>query len=176
MYCVVSGLWQNITFLEMAVFQHTFADIPEIGRFPSTRYRGSKRKLVPWIHASLKHLAFDTAIDIFGGTGSVSYLFKKMGKSVTYNDILKFNYKTGKALVANDNVTLDDSEILRLIERAANSQSPGIISKNFRDFYFTAHENKWLDAIISSIQPWSRDLPSPSIPLSRRNMPIQKLA
>jgi len=29
------------------------------------------------------------------------YLFKKMGKEVTYNDKLRFNYLIGKALIEN---------------------------------------------------------------------------
>ncbi len=66
-------------------------------KFPSTRFQGSKRKIIPWIFNVIKDLKFNTVLDGFGGTASVSYLFKKMGKAVTYNDNLKFNYYIGKA-------------------------------------------------------------------------------
>jgi adenine-specific DNA methylase len=74
--------------------------------FPSTRYQGSKRKIILWIHDLLSTLEFDTALDLFGGTATVSYLLKMMGKAVTYNDCLRFNYLIGLALIENDEVML----------------------------------------------------------------------
>ena len=68
-------------------------------KFPSTRYQGSKLKLVDWIINETKNYSYETVLDAFGGTGSVSYSYKKIGKEVTYNDILKFNYQFGKALI-----------------------------------------------------------------------------
>lgn len=61
--------------------------------FPSTRYQGSKLKLAQWIGGECRDLNFTTVLDAFGGSGSVSYMYKKMGKEVTYNDILKFTIK-----------------------------------------------------------------------------------
>ncbi len=55
--------------------------------FPSTRFQGSKLKIVDWIWDGLKRLNFDTALDAFGGTASVGYMLKSKGKLVTYNDI-----------------------------------------------------------------------------------------
>ena len=66
--------------------------------FPTTRYRGSKRKILPWISDSLAGLEYDSVLDLFGGTGSVSYMFKRMGKQVIYNDHLWFNHLIGKAV------------------------------------------------------------------------------
>ena len=45
---------------------------------PSTRYQGSKRRLSAWLHAQFKKLEFDSALDVFSGSGSVAYLFKLM--------------------------------------------------------------------------------------------------
>lgn len=55
---------------------------------PSTRYQGSKAKLMPWMWEHLKRLDFTTALDAFGGSGVVSYWLKRQGKQVTYNDYL----------------------------------------------------------------------------------------
>ena len=74
--------------------------------FPSTRFQGSKLKIVDWIWDAIEDLSFDTALDAFGGTGSVAYLLKSKGKQVTYNDILKFNWYIGTALIENDQVRL----------------------------------------------------------------------
>lgn len=71
------------------------ADAIDFSRFPTTRYQGSKRRLLPWLYEHFKKLNFHSALDLCGGTSIVSYLLKKMGKEVTYNDILKFNYWIG---------------------------------------------------------------------------------
>ena len=72
-------------------------EIPLRNKFPSTRYQGSKAKFVDWIWNEISNIPFHTALDAFGGTGSVAYKLKDNGKSVTYNDILPFNSIIGKA-------------------------------------------------------------------------------
>ncbi|MBD3353455.1 MAG: DNA methyltransferase, partial [Candidatus Lokiarchaeota archaeon] len=67
----------------------------------STRYRGSKTKIIPYIWNIVKDLNFESVLDCFGGTGSVSYLFKKKHKQVLYNDHLRFNHIVGRALIEN---------------------------------------------------------------------------
>lgn len=119
---------------------------------PTTRYQGSKRKLLPWIHSHLEHIRFESAVDVFGGTGGVSYLLKKMGKSVTYNDVLKFNYVIGSAIIANDRVILTPEEIRFLTEPVPSLNAQGTIARHFSGFFFTDHENRWLDHIVSRIR------------------------
>ena len=56
-------------------YQHSF--FPELtAQFPSTRYQGSKVKLVDWIWEQIADLNFTTCLDAFGGTGSVAYRLK----------------------------------------------------------------------------------------------------
>ncbi len=45
----------------------------QAARFPEWRYMGSKRRLLPWIHGVLAGLDFETALDLFSGSGSVGY-------------------------------------------------------------------------------------------------------
>src|SRR5216684_882656 len=78
---------------------------------PSTRYQGSKLKLLTWIWKNIRDLKFHTALDAFGGTGSVAYLLKTHGKAVTYNDYLKFNTLIGTALIENATVHLNDEDV-----------------------------------------------------------------
>ena len=79
--------------------------------FPSTRYQGSKRKLLPWIYENVRDIQFESVLDLFGGSGIVCYMFKKMEKRVTYNDYLKFNFLRGKAIIENSSVRLSDEDI-----------------------------------------------------------------
>ncbi|MBI6850966.1 DNA adenine methylase, partial [Pseudomonas syringae] len=55
---------------------------------PITRYYGSKRRVIDWVKESVSCLEFDSVLDVFGGTATVSLMFKAMGKKVFYNDIL----------------------------------------------------------------------------------------
>ena len=123
--------------------------------FPTTRYQGSKRKILPWIHQAAKNLQFESALDAFGGSGSVSYLFKRMGKSVTYNDKLTFNYLIGKAIIENQNYRLTPIEISRLMTKS-EAMKENFIASTFRDIYFLEEENIWLDNVVSNIENMSR--------------------
>lgn len=114
-----------------------------LSEYPTTRYQGSKRKILPWIYHVLKDLDFDSVLDGCGGSASVSYLFKKMGKSVTYNDNLKFNHIIGKALIQNQTVKFLDEDIDNLLN--FNHTAPDLINRIFRDIYFLETENQWLD-------------------------------
>jgi adenine-specific DNA methylase len=117
---------------------------------PSTRYQGSKRKMSPWIYESLRKLDFDTVLDGFGGTGSVSYLFKMMGKKVTFNDILLSNYQTGIALIENNKIELHDGDVNYLIHENGFDY-PSFIQKVFKDIYYLDNENVWLDIVVHNI-------------------------
>ena len=122
-----------------------------LDRFPTTRYQGSKRRLLPWFFDIFSQIEFDTVLDAFGGSASVSYLFKSMGKTVHYNDFLKSNYQTGVALIENSNVKLEDEDIEFLLKKA-DRKYPTFISDTFRDIYFYSDENKWLDMMIFNIK------------------------
>ena len=85
-----------------------FEEDPE---FPSTRFQGSKLKIVDWIWDNVKVLEFNSVLDAFGGTGCVGYMFRKNGKQIFYNDSLKFNYYVGLALIENSKIILDDNDV-----------------------------------------------------------------
>ena len=48
-------------------------------RFPPSRYMGSKNKIIKNLYDVFKDIKFNSAIDLFSGSGSVSYLLKSMG-------------------------------------------------------------------------------------------------
>lgn len=118
---------------------------------PSTRYQGSKRRLLPWIQSVLTDLSFDSALDLMCGTCSVSYMLKTMGKTVYANDYLKSNYFTATAVVENDAITLNNSEISWLTKRHSEVNYKNYVAKYYRDYYFLRSENAWIDTVISNI-------------------------
>jgi len=125
------------------------ADV-DLSLFPSTRYRGSKRKIIPWLWSHFRQLDFSSALDVFGGTGSVSYLLKRMGKQVTYNDYLQFNHLVGLALIENDRIVLSQSDIDAALDPVPTPPR-SFVRDTFKGVYFTDRENKWIDNVVARI-------------------------
>ena len=121
------------------------------GVLPSTRYQGSKYKILEWIDYCTKDLEFDSVIDAFGGTGCVSYMFKKRDKQVFYNDFLKFNYYIGLAIIGNNDTVLNNNDVDFILRKNPNIEYPTFIYDTFSDIYFTDEENRWLDITVTNI-------------------------
>lgn len=96
-------------------------------------------------------LDFDTVLDACGGSGVVSYFFKKAGKSVTYNDKLKFNALIGKALIENQGTTFTDEDLDNLLQSFNDNTDRNFIERTFRGIYYLNHENRWLDRMNGGI-------------------------
>lgn len=123
-------------------------DIP----FPTTRYQGSKAKITDWIWHNIKHLSFNTVLDAFGGTGTVSHLFKRKGKKVTFNDYLRFNYTIAKALIENNSITLAKEELDFILGKHEEITYPTFIQDTFKDIFYLDEENIFLDQVITNIK------------------------
>jgi adenine-specific DNA-methyltransferase len=119
-----------------------------IRALPSTRFYGSKRKLLPWIYSNIASLQFETALDLFGGSGSVSLLFKIMRKSVVYHDGLRFNEDVGRTLLANE-ISMPRSTLLAFLDGVI--PRVGVISKVFDGIFYTSEENRWLDGFVAQL-------------------------
>ena len=127
-----------------------FEDVASlIPRFPKTRYYGSKRRLLGWIHQALKDFPFNTVLDGFGGTASVSLLFKMMGKEVTFHDGLLCNTIAAHALLADTLPFSDIGDAHHFIDKIEPHN--GFISRTFGGMYFTDEENCWLDGAAKAI-------------------------
>lgn len=119
-----------------------------ISRFPATRYYGSKRKLLPWVFDSLKLLQFDTVLDAFGGTGSVSQLFRAMRKRVYYHDAFRFNAHVANALLTED-ATISLDRLNTIVDQVRPRS--GTVAKNFKDIFFLPSEDEWIDGFAALI-------------------------
>jgi adenine-specific DNA methylase len=120
-------------------------------RTPSTRFQGSKLKLLDWLGEHLKPLPFQSCLDAFGGSGCVSHFLKAQGKSVTLNDALVSSTLTGVALVENQHISLDADDVETIIRRHPQTHYDNLIERVFDGIYFTQPENAWLDVAVQNI-------------------------
>lgn len=126
----------------------------DLSFLPSTRYYGSKKRLLPWIYEVASQFEFNSVFDRFGGTASVSLLFKKMGKEVTYHDALTSNTYSAHALLCNAE-HFNKTDILKFFEEVELVE--GVVTENFDGLYYSRNENMWLDGIVQKIQKRSDD-------------------
>ncbi len=129
---------------------------------PSTRYQGSKAKLVRWIWEHIQGISFNTVLDAFGGTGVVGYWLKQKGKQITCNDVLQFNYLVGLALIENNTICLTDEDVDDLLYRQPGREYRTFVADTFKNIYYTDEENRWLDLVVQNIallpDPYKRAL------------------
>lgn len=124
---------------------------------PSTRFQGSKKKLLPNLHSVFSDLQFNSCLDAFGGTGSVTFLLNRMGKTVTYNDILPSNQVMAKALFSTDAVEIDEQIFENLFRSEPGESYKKIIQENYRGIYFTQEENQQIDLYCQNVQRLSSE-------------------
>jgi adenine-specific DNA-methyltransferase len=120
--------------------------------FPTTRYQGSKQRLIPFLDGVISRLSFRSAVDVFGGTGVVSHYLKRLGKQVHFNDALRSSHATGVALIENDAATLDLERARELTRAAPGRAYDDVIARTYRDVYFLPEEDRWLDVTIQNVQ------------------------
>jgi len=118
---------------------------------PSTRYQGSKQKIVDWIWTNIENLKFDTFLDAFSGTGVVGYYAKLNGKEVTSNDILKSNFIIAQSIIENSKEKLLEDDVNFILRKHPEIKYPTFIQDTFKDIYYTEEENRWLDITITNI-------------------------
>lgn len=120
----------------------------QIKKFPLTRYMGSKRKLLDCIWDASKDFVFDSVIDLFSGSGVVSYMYKAHGKKVVTCDFMNMNFITSKALVENNNVKLAEQKTLSLLQ---DNGSDGFVEKTYKDIFFSEIDCHQIDVIRNNI-------------------------
>lgn len=118
-------------------------------RYPQLRYMGSKHRLLPWIHACLAELDFETAADPFTGSACVSYLLKCMGRQVFASDWLNFPVTIAAATVENSTQHLGPTTVRRLLARGRCG--PDFIERVFEGVFFSREDRRFLDRVCHNI-------------------------
>ncbi|MFI4914882.1 MAG: DNA adenine methylase [Phycisphaerales bacterium JB060] len=122
--------------------------LEQLGKLPSSRFMGSKSAILPFIFEHLNRLEFESALDAFAGSASVSYLLKAMGKRVVSNDFMSFSFHTARSIVENSGTRLSQADVDSLLR--LNPRADDFVQRTFRGLYFTDSENSLLDAIIAN--------------------------
>lgn len=117
--------------------------------FPQIRYMGSKYRLVPWIHAVLAELPFESAADAFSGSACVGYLLKAMGKRVVTNDFLTLGATLSTALIENPGVQIQPESLEMLLD--TDPKHERFIEKTFSGIFFTPEDLSFLDSVCWNI-------------------------
>jgi len=121
----------------------------QVLKYPPTRYMGSKQNILPFIWQAASQFEFDSVLDLFSGSGVVSYLFKSYGKKVISNDFMAMNATFSTAMIENNKVKLSDAELEELFHIPV--ETDGFVSTRFKGLYFTDEENAWIDYIRTNI-------------------------
>lgn len=125
--------------------------LPEQVRlYPPTRYMGSKNKLVSEIWSVASQFQFETAVDLFSGSGIVGYMLKSHGKTVVSNDYMFMAYTLAKGMIENNEVTLDRDEALGLLE--PRKPVDHFVETRFRGLYFSDKDNRLIDVLRANIK------------------------
>ena len=121
----------------------------QTSNYPSTRYMGSKSKLLSEIWGVASQFKFDHAVDLFAGSGVVGYMFKSQGKAVVSNDYMAFSSMFAKAMLENscEKLSQDDARELML----PMHKTDGFVESKFAGLYFTDAENKLIDMLRANI-------------------------
>jgi DNA adenine methylase len=121
----------------------------QVSAYPPTRFMGSKEKLLPYIKDVADQFEFNSALDLFSGSGVVGYLFKTMGKQVISNDYMAMSATLTKAMVENNRHTLSEKEIDSLFVKGRNIDS--FVQKTYKGLYFSDKDNAVIDTVRSNI-------------------------
>lgn len=128
---------------------HENALSESVALYPATRYMGSKSKILDELWSILSQFDFDSALDLFSGSGIVGYMFKSQGKRVICNDYMKMSYMFAKALVENPGVTLTADKVLPLLVRSDHCST--FVQDTFAGLYYSDEDNAFIDTVRSNI-------------------------
>lgn len=126
-----------------------FTQTEQVGKYPPTRFMGSKRKLLDEIWQQASRFDISSAIDLFAGSGIVGYMLKAHGLRVTSNDYMYMSYTFTKAMIENNSITLSENEAIALMEKKREPNH--FVADTFKDLYFTDEDNDFIDIVRDNI-------------------------
>ena len=121
----------------------------QVSAYPSTRFMGSKSKLLADIWSVASQFPVETVVDLFSGSGIVGYMFKAQGKSVISNDYMAMSAIFTKAMVENNTVILSPEEAKELLIQQKDSDH--FVTTTFKGLYYSDEENKLIDTLRTNI-------------------------
>jgi adenine-specific DNA-methyltransferase len=123
-------------------------------RFPSTRYQGSKRKILGELAAAFGSIDFDTVLDLYSGSASVSLLLRYLGKKVHANDFQQYNQATARLFLGLTNGELNSfsfvDELSSLLYTGDNDHLD-FVNRNYAGVFFKESENVEIDRFCQNL-------------------------
>lgn len=123
-------------------------------KFPTTRYQGSKRKILPEIATALNSITYEKPLDMFSGSGIVSLMFRYLGKTVSSNDFMLFNQNTAKVFQSFTMDKLNSLDVradLEFLLSEAPIKEPMLVSEIYKGINFIDSENLEIDRFCQNI-------------------------
>ena len=118
--------------------------------FPDPQYLGAKHVHRAWLSSFIPSDS-RVVLDAFGGSQSVAFLFKQLGKETLTNDFMRFSDHIGKALIENSGVTLEPTDIGILFSSNRDPEVFNLMETLFADLFFTKEEAAFLDGFRSNV-------------------------
>jgi len=128
---------------------------PQAALYPSTRFMGSKEKLIGDICRVASPLPGQRVLDLFSGSGVVSYMFKAQGKAVTSNDYMTVSWLFTRALVENSGTRLSPDTIKFL---TTGEPADDFVRRTFNNLYFNNDDNRFIDLVRTRIAELDGDM------------------
>lgn len=119
-------------------------------KFPPSRYMGSKNKIIKDLFTVFKDIKFESALDLFSGSASVSYLLKAMGKKVISNDYMSFSANISKSIIENSNIKLNNQDINIILQKPKKYNK--FVQKKFKDIFYKDSDNNFIDVVRHNIK------------------------
>lgn len=116
--------------------------------YPSTRFMGSKERLLADIWSVASQFSGARVLDLFSGSGVVSYMFKAQGKAVIANDYMELCSVMARAMVENASTRLSSEAVTSLSHGPATQE---FVRTNFAGLYFSDEDNHFIDVVRSRI-------------------------
>lgn len=121
----------------------------QVNKYPTTRFMGSKSKLLQEIWAVAKQFEFNSVLDLFSGSGIVGYMFKAHGKQVISNDYMAMSSCFSKAMIENNHVTVDKLALQQILTDKVPTEN--FVTNLFKDLYFNDIDNLFIDKIRANL-------------------------
>ncbi|WP_229711380.1 Dam family site-specific DNA-(adenine-N6)-methyltransferase [Pectinatus frisingensis] len=125
----------------------------QVSKYPTTRFMGSKSKLLTEIWNIASQFDFQTAVDLFSGSGIVGYMMKAQGKRVISNDYMHMSAAFTKAMIENNATILSIEKAKQLL--LGHSENDHFVVNNFQGLYFSDDDNQLIDRIRANIKTLS---------------------
>ena len=119
-------------------------------KFPLPQYLGAKYRFRSWIGDFVPKTA-KTVVDPFGGSQSVSYYFKQLGRCVFTNDLMAYSDAIGKALVENKGEIIDRDDLKLLLSENPDEGNYNLMRSVFTGVFFNESDASFIDAVRGNI-------------------------